>query len=209
MNDWARVYELSGHLYLLLTALPVRSDYIALLSRGEGVSLRPDATLCSEGENAQTGKHRKRAAVAETAWSCLSRRALLTMAGRTASKLSTQQASGRARHRVLLLACAAQTCKLALLLLAGALLPDYDTSASLRPFSCFPESAQQVSQQGSRSPSTQHAADSTGRAGHALPHWSQPAWSLVVWDSVFYADIACGGYRFEQQYAFFPLLPGA
>ncbi len=69
MNDWARVYELSGHLYLLLTALPVRSDYIALLSRGEGVSLRPDATLCSEGENAQTGTHRKRAAVAETAWS--------------------------------------------------------------------------------------------------------------------------------------------
>ncbi len=82
--------------------------------------------------------------------------------------------------RVFGLALAAQAAKVALLVAAGRGLPDYDTSASSSGWATCPGS------------------DPTA-----------PGWGLVVWDSVHFARIACRGYEYEQQYAFFPLLPGA
>ncbi|KAJ9526814.1 hypothetical protein QJQ45_017443, partial [Haematococcus lacustris] len=49
--------------------------------------------------------------------------------------------------------------------------------------------------------SSQHLHEACGLTGDK---W---LWRVLTWDSVFYTDLACNGYQFEQQYAFFPLLP--
>lgn len=45
----------------------------------------------------------------------------------------------------------------------------------------------------------------------STPSFAPPHTSLLhgwlVWDGVFFADIAARGYQYEQYYAFFPLLP--
>jgi hypothetical protein len=85
--------------------------------------------------------------------------------------------------RVLAAAAIAKLAALCLLLGFGVLLPDYDTSASLSYRICSASSSN----------------------GPRDSFWWRAA---IVWDSVFMTDIACNGYSFDQQYAFFPLLPG-
>lgn len=85
-----------------------------------------------------------------------------------------------ATARAVLTALAVRGLSLGLVLLAAGCLQDYDTSAELSPCG----------------------------AGHRVPRAAAPFHRLVVWDSVFFADISCNGYSYEQQYAFFPLLPG-
>ena len=82
------------------------------------------------------------------------------------------------------LALVVRTAYLLLMLLADLLLEDYDTSAEYSSRICSLD-----------------RANSFSRGASA---WQQ----LIVWDSVFFMDLSCHGYRYEQQYAFFPLLPG-
>jgi phosphatidylinositol glycan class V len=85
--------------------------------------------------------------------------------------------------RVLAAAALVKLLALCLLLGFGLLLSDYDTSASLSYRIC--------------------------RARSSTPLRNSFWWrATIVWDSVFMTDIACNGYSFDQQYAFFPLLPG-
>jgi hypothetical protein len=87
---------------------------------------------------------------------------------------------------IALLAGTAHAAKLALAVCADWLLPDYDSSASLNAALC---------------------GGGLDIDGAAVNCWLPS--SLLVWDAVHNAHIACRGYEAEHQYAFFPLLPGA
>lgn len=100
--------------------------------------------------------------------------------------------------KALLLATCIRLLHVGVLYVSSHTLQDYDTSAPLGARACVA-----------------HAVNATppiAPPGQTLDHsnLTQQSWTwrLVVWDSVFYTDIACNGYRYEQQYAFFPLLPG-
>ncbi|GIL75979.1 hypothetical protein Vretifemale_5662 [Volvox reticuliferus] len=91
-------------------------------------------------------------------------------------------------------------------------LPDYDTSKFIsshfvKPFNL--DRASELSLYESRANSVVWGPLSSHRALEGLPsklaHLLQ-GW--LVWDAVFFADIAASGYSFEQYYAFFPFLPG-
>ncbi|GIL75980.1 hypothetical protein Vretifemale_5662 [Volvox reticuliferus] len=90
-------------------------------------------------------------------------------------------------------------------------LPDYDTSKFIsshfvKPFNL--DRASELSLYESRANSVVWGPLSSHRALEGLPsklaHLLQ-GW--LVWDAVFFADIAASGYSFEQYYAFFPFLP--
>ena len=96
--------------------------------------------------------------------------------------------------RCMLTALAVRVLSLCLLLVADLLFDDYDTSAAFFPHICQSNSA----------------AVHRGTLGQSsTPQQANPFQRLVLWDSVFFMDISCNGYSYEQQYAFFPLLPGA
>lgn len=92
-----------------------------------------------------------------------------------------------------LLAAGVRAAYLALASVLGLILSDYDSSASLSMHTCMPAPGNDQHQYGTSMRPV--------RAEHGI-------WDWVVWDSVFFLDIACAGYQYEQQYAFFPLFPG-
>jgi phosphatidylinositol glycan class V len=93
------------------------------------------------------------------------------------------------------LALCARLAHLALLLALDASLPDYDTSAPLRPIhGCSPGAP---------------GGDLAGAQPRGLlGALARSASGLAVWDSVYFLRLAECGYEYEQFYAFFPLLPG-
>ena len=72
---------------------------------------------------------------------------------------------------------------LSLLLLSDSIFIDYDSSANLHSYVDDLKGIQRSTK---------------------LPQLSK----ILVWDSVFFSEIAKQGYEYEQFYAFFPLLPG-
>ncbi|KAM7469494.1 hypothetical protein LguiA_007677 [Lonicera macranthoides] len=71
----------------------------------------------------------------------------------------------------------------------------YDTSASLNPNNCISSSS-----------------SSNGSSSHGInirfPRIASAIEESIVWDGVYFVRIAeCGGYEYEQSYAFLPLLP--
>ena len=93
------------------------------------------------------------------------------------------------RLRVVALALAARVAVLVAATLLDAWLPDYDSS-SLHPHRTCADSRY--------SENTKTYAPPEPRSWHKR---------LVVWDSVFFVQIAKCGYEYEQFHAFFPLLP--
>lgn len=115
------------------------------------------------------------------------------------------------------LALLAVAVRLALLLGATGgdlLLPDYDTSKTLPAELLQPVQPaafhQSHSADGLQEPwmgdgQPQAGAAAAGATQSARP-WLLRGW--LVWDAVFFVDIAARGYVYEQYYAFFPLMPG-
>ncbi|KAG2441008.1 hypothetical protein HXX76_003861 [Chlamydomonas incerta] len=120
------------------------------------------------------------------------------------------------------LALLAAAVRLALLLGATGgdlLLPDYDTSKTLAAE--LARSTQPPALQRSYAASTlrgpqpgtsqpQAGAVAADRALLPTPDATAAPWPLrgwLVWDAVFFANIASRGYIYEQYYAFFPLMP--
>eukprot|EP00198_Chlamydomonas_reinhardtii_P011508 XP_001700845.1 predicted protein [Chlamydomonas reinhardtii] len=114
------------------------------------------------------------------------------------------------------LALLAVAVRLALLLGATGgdlLLPDYDTSKTLPAELLQPVQPaafhQSHSADGLQEPwmgdgQPQAGAAAAGATQSARP-WLLRGW--LVWDAVFFVDIAARGYVYEQYYAFFPLMP--
>ena len=85
--------------------------------------------------------------------------------------------------RLVAIAVSVRVLHFSLLLLSDSLFRDYDSSADLHD----------------------HVDYLKGNANPTLlPQLSK----MLVWDSVFFSEIAKRGYEYEQFYAFFPLLPG-
>lgn len=101
----------------------------------------------------------------------------------------------------MLVALSVRVLALVLMLLADWLLEDYDTSAEFFPDICTDSAA--------TSRSAGHHSSFGGYASTVRKLLTAPFQRLVLWDTVFFMDISCNGYSFEQQYAFFPMLPGA
>lgn len=93
------------------------------------------------------------------------------------------------RLRVLALALVTRVAVLAAATMLDAWLPDYDSSSPLNHRTCFDSYSIVLS-------NTYAPAEPCG--------WHK---RLVVWDSVFFMQIAKCGYEYEQFHAFFPLLP--
>ncbi|KAF5834375.1 hypothetical protein DUNSADRAFT_8998 [Dunaliella salina] len=95
--------------------------------------------------------------------------------------------------RCMLAALVVRLLVLGFMLLADWALLDYDTSAEFFPHICT-------------LPNTDSSSSSSSN-NYLRKLFTSPFQRLVLWDSVFFIDISCNGYSFEQQYAFFPLLP--
>ena len=95
----------------------------------------------------------------------------------------------RRRLKVLALALATRVAVLAAATTLDAWLPDYDSSSPLTHRTCSDNSFITLDY-------THAPAEPRG--------WHK---RLVVWDSVFFMQIAKCGYEYEQFHAFFPLLP--
>lgn len=93
----------------------------------------------------------------------------------------------------MLTALAVRLLSLLAMLIADQLFEDYDTSAAFFPHICH-------------SPAASNTLSPSNSGTRAPP---DPFQRLVLWDSVFFMDISCNGYSYEQQYAFFPFVPGA
>ncbi|EFJ47490.1 hypothetical protein VOLCADRAFT_91860 [Volvox carteri f. nagariensis] len=97
-------------------------------------------------------------------------------------------------------------------------LPDYDTSKFITPeiskylkltkVSCLSAWPCGVGMRDMAARGMCDPLHSSRTAGQLPRTPSAPLQGWLVWDSVFFADIAARGYAFEQYYAFFPLLPG-
>ncbi|KAM7473915.1 hypothetical protein LguiB_021158 [Lonicera macranthoides] len=92
-------------------------------------------------------------------------------------------------------AIASRLLVIALIILWRNLLSPYDTSASLNPNNCISSSS-----------------SNNGSSSHGInirfPRIASAIEENIVWDGVYFVRIAeCGGYEYEQSYAFLPLLP--
>ncbi|KAM7469543.1 hypothetical protein LguiA_007726 [Lonicera macranthoides] len=92
-------------------------------------------------------------------------------------------------------AIASRFLVIALIILWRNLLSPYDTSASLNPNNCISSSS-----------------SNNGNSRHGInirfPRIASAIEESIVWDGVYFVRIAeCGGYEYEQSYAFLPLLP--
>ena len=113
---------------------------------------------------------------------------LLLLSDAVSYRLHSELQMGR-RLRVLGLALAIRVAVLAAATLLDAWLPDYDSSSPLAYRTC----------------SDRYVLKSDDTHALAEPRgWHK---RLVVWDSVFFMQIAKCGYEYEQFHAFFPLLP--
>ncbi|KAM7469443.1 hypothetical protein LguiA_007626 [Lonicera macranthoides] len=92
-------------------------------------------------------------------------------------------------------AIASRLLVIALIILWRNLLSPYDTSASLNPNNC-------ISSSSSNNGSSSHGNNIR------FPGIATAIEESIVWDGVYFVRIAeCGGYEYEQSYAFLPLLP--
>lgn len=93
-------------------------------------------------------------------------------------------------------AIASRLLVIALIILWRNLLSPYDTSASINPNNCISSSS----------------SSDNNSSGHGInirfPRIASAIEESIVWDGVYFVRIAqCGGYEYEQSYAFLPLLP--
>ncbi|MEW5304722.1 MAG: hypothetical protein WDW36_007314 [Sanguina aurantia] len=118
--------------------------------------------------------------------------------------------------RVAQLATAVRIGHVVLLLVLDASLPDYDTSTDLlqapaMPLPCTRWGAHtrcETTVQAAPNSSDLHGDNSPLRRDSSIVVGAgQRFWRLMVWDSIYYVDIARYGWKFEHYYAFFPLLP--
>ncbi|GFR47147.1 hypothetical protein Agub_g8838 [Astrephomene gubernaculifera] len=108
---------------------------------------------------------------------------------------------GPDERRLVLLAALVRSIVLLATTAADLLFVDYDTSKHITPVTLSSLRNTTSAVYGDLEASPAGPRTASGPQQGILQGW-------IVWDSVFFADIASRGYVYEQYYAFFPLLPG-